>query len=91
LRRVFPRPEVLPFTRKDFIMKQAYLSDMFKKVTKSLSTSNVVSPDPLSPTPSVTSAMKTAKTQKKTLITLNQQVKEIPKWNTLAISCTAQE
>jgi len=29
--------------------------------------------------------MKTAKTKKKTLITLNQQLKEIPKWNTLAI------
>jgi hypothetical protein len=84
LRRVFPRPEVLPFTRKDFIMKQADLSDMFKKVTRSLCTSNVVSPVPLSPTPSVT--MKTAKTQKKTMITLNQQMKEIPKWNTLAIS-----
>ena len=70
-------------------MKQADLTDMFKKVTKSLCTSNVVSPDPLSPTPSVT--MKTAKTQKKTLITLNQQMKEIAKWNTLAVSCTAQE
>jgi hypothetical protein len=89
--RVFPRPEVLPFTRKDFIMKQADLSDMFRKVTKSLYTSNVVSPVPLSPTPSVTSAMKTAKTQKKTLINLNHPMKEIHKWNTLAITCTAQD
>ena len=59
-------------------MKQADLSDMFKNVTKSLYTSHVVFPDTLSPTPSVPSAMKTAKTQKKTLITLNQQLKEIP-------------
>jgi hypothetical protein len=34
VRRVFPRPEVLAFTRKDFMMKQADLSDMFRKVTK---------------------------------------------------------
>jgi len=72
-------------------MKQADLSDMFKKVSKSLYISHVVFSEPLSTTPSVTSVMKTAKTQKKTLITLNQQLKEIPKWNTLAISCTAQE
>ena len=41
-------------------MKQADLNDMFKKASSSVCTSTVVvSPDPLSPTPSTSSAIKT--------------------------------
>jgi hypothetical protein len=40
-------------------MKQADLKDMFKKASRSVCTSTtVVSPDPLSPTPSTSSATK---------------------------------
>jgi hypothetical protein len=43
-------------------MKQADFRDMFKKASKSVCTSNVViSLDPLSPTPSTSSSMKTPK------------------------------
>jgi len=90
LRRVFLRPEVLPVTRIDFIMKQADLSDMFRKVTKRSPHQMWYLLTPCLLLHPVTSALKTAKTQKKTLITLNQPMKEIPKWNTLAITCTAQ-
>ena len=38
-------------------MKHAELSDMFKKVSKSVCSSNMVSPNPLFPTPSATSAI----------------------------------
>ena len=48
----------------------------------------IVCPVLLSPMP-IASAMKTQKTQQGTLITLNKQLKEISKLNTL-ISCTAQ-
>jgi hypothetical protein len=56
-----PRLVVLLFTRKKASsMKQAGLSGMFKKASKSVCTSTlVVSPDPLSPTPSTCPAMKT--------------------------------
>jgi hypothetical protein len=61
-------------------MKQADHRDMFKKASKGVYTSTVVvSPDPLSPTIRNSSPM-----------TLNQQFKEISKWNTLLISFTAQ-
>ena len=53
-------------------MKQVHLRDMFKKAYKIVCTSTtVVSPDPLSPTASASSPMKTYKTQNRTLITLN--------------------
>jgi hypothetical protein len=41
----------------------------------------VVYPDFLSPTPSWLKAMKPQKIEKRALITLNQQIKEISKWN----------
>jgi hypothetical protein len=40
-------------------MKQAHLKDLFRKCLKSVCSSTVVSPDPLSPTPSTSSALKT--------------------------------
>jgi len=66
---------------------QANHRDIFKKASKRVSTPNIVSPDPLSSTPSTPSAIKLQKTQK---MTLNQQMKDIPIWNTTLISCAAQ-
>jgi len=64
-------------------MKQEYLTDTFRKASNRVCTSTItVCPFLLSPTP-LDSAMKTQKTQKRTLITLNKQVKEISKLNTL--------
>jgi len=65
----------------------ANLRDMFKKASKRVNTPNIVSPDPLSFTPSTPSAMKLQKTQK---IILKQQMKDISKWNTTLISCADQ-
>jgi len=46
-------------------MKRAAQRDMFKKASKSVHTSTVVvPPDPLSPTPSTSSAMKTPENTK---------------------------
>jgi len=72
-RKVVPKAEVLLFTtKKNHPMKQVHLRDMFKKAYKIVCTSTtVVSPDPLSPTASASSPMKTYKTQNRTLITLN--------------------
>ena len=51
-------------------MKQADLRDMFKKASKSVGTpADVISPDPLSPTPSASSPMKTPKNTAETLMT----------------------
>jgi hypothetical protein len=61
LRRVVPRSDVLFFSRKKKAssMKQADLRNIFKKASKTVCTSTiVVSPDPFSPTPSTSSAMK---------------------------------
>jgi hypothetical protein len=45
-------------------MKQTNLRDMFKKASNSVCASATgISPDPLSPTPSTSSAMKTPKKQ----------------------------
>jgi len=66
---------------------QANLRDMFKKASKRASTPNIVSPHPLSSTPSTPSVMKLQKTQK---MTLNQQMKDISIWITTLISCAAQ-
>jgi hypothetical protein len=73
-------------------MKQEDLRDMFIDASKSVCTSTVVvSPDPLSPAPSNISAVKRLqKTEKRTLMTLNQQMKEISKWSTRLMNCTAQ-
>jgi biotin carboxyl carrier protein len=63
LRRVVPRAEVLPSTRK--IIKHADLRHMFKKASNSVCTSTVaVSGDPLSPAPT-SSAMKTPESTEK--------------------------
>jgi hypothetical protein len=66
LRRVVLRTEVLLFTRtKASSMKQAHFSDMFKKASKNFCTSTVVvTPDPLSPTPSTSSTVETPKNTK---------------------------
>jgi len=64
-------------------MKQTNLRDMIKKASKSVcATATGVSPDPLSPTPSTSSAMKTPKNTEKDPETWKQQMEEIPKWNT---------
>jgi hypothetical protein len=76
--------------KKTPAMKQAGLKDILKKPSRSVcSSATGVSPDPLSPTQS-SSALKIQKTQKRTLMTLNQQMKGISKWNTALVSCTAQ-
>jgi hypothetical protein len=61
LRRVVPRLEVLLFTtKKCLLMKEADLRHIIKKASKIVCTSTiVVSPHLLSPTPSASSAMKT--------------------------------
>jgi hypothetical protein len=61
-------------------MKQADLKDTLKKVSKSVHIFTIAtSADTLSPTPSMSTAMTVPKTNKMTLMTLNQQMKEIPK------------
>jgi hypothetical protein len=72
-------------------MKQADYRDMFTDTSKSVCILTiVVSPDPLSPTPNISAVKRLQKTEKRTLMTLNQHMKEISKWNTLLINCTAQ-
>jgi hypothetical protein len=62
-------------------MKQPHLTDVLEKTSKSVFTSTVVvSSDSLSPTASTSSATRLWKTQKRTVITLNQQIKETSKW-----------
>jgi hypothetical protein len=79
------------YQKKASSVKQADLRDMFKKASKHVCTSTiVVSPDPLSPTPSTTSAMKTPENTEEDPNALNQQLKEILKWSTLLTSCTVQ-
>jgi hypothetical protein len=71
-------------------MKQADLMDTFKKASKSVYTTTiVVSPDPLSPTLSTSSAMETSENTEQDHDTLNQQMREIHEWSTPLISCTA--
>ena len=69
------------YQRKASPIKQAHLNDKFKKSSQSICTSTVVLSDPLSPIPS---------TQKRALMTLNQQMKEISRWNTRLISFQPQ-
>jgi hypothetical protein len=59
LRRVFPRPEVTLFITKSFL-SELDLGDMFRQASKIIYTLTVVvSPDPMSPAPSSSSALKT--------------------------------
>jgi len=68
-------------------MQQAYLSDMLKYALKSACISTMaVTPDSFSPNPSTSSATKTSETQKRTLMTLNQQMREIFKSSELLCS-----
>lgn len=94
LKRVVPGLEVLLFTKKVTSLKQAGLRDMFKMAFKSFWASTVaISPNTLSPTPSTSSVVKTPedqKTQKRILMTLNQQLKDMSKWYTPVISSPAQ-
>jgi len=50
----------------------------------------MVSPDPLSLTPSTSSAIKTPENTEGDPDGPNQQIEEISKWNTPLIRCTAQ-
>lgn len=70
-----PRLAVLLFTRK----KASSMENKQTSQTCSKDPTRVcmVSPDHLSPTPANFSTMKTQKTQKRTLMTLNPQMKEI--------------
>jgi hypothetical protein len=57
--RIVPRPEVLLFTRKKAsLLKQTDLGVMFKQTFEYVCTSVIViSPDPSSPIPSISTAM----------------------------------
>lgn len=94
LKRVLPRWEVLLFTKKVSSLQQAGLRDMFQMAFKSFSASTVmISPNTLSLTLSTSSAVKALEgqnTQKRILMTLNQQLKDISKWYTPVISSVAQ-
>jgi hypothetical protein len=80
-----------PFQKKDSSVKQTGLRNMFKMAPKSACTSTVVvSPDPLSPTLINFFIYEDYKTQHRTMMTLNQQMKETSKWNMPLISSTAQ-
>ena len=60
LGKVVQRPEVLLFSRKSSISETDRSQDYIQKASKSVCTSTVmVPPDPLSPTPSTSSAVKT--------------------------------
>jgi hypothetical protein len=57
------------YKAKPSSMKQADLRDMFKKASKSVCTpAGVIPPDPLSPTPSTSSPLKTPKNTEETLM-----------------------
>jgi hypothetical protein len=94
LKGIVPRWEVLLFTKKVSSLRQAGLRDMFQMAFKSFCASTVViSPNTLSPTLSTSSAVKTLEgqnTQKRILMTLNQQLKDVSKWCTPVISSAAQ-
>ena len=57
---------------------------MFEKSSKSVSMLTVVSPDPPSHTALTSSAMKTPENIEEDPDVLEQQIKEISKWNTAA-------
>jgi len=69
-------------------VKERDLREVFSKVSKSVCTSTIaVSPDHLSPAPPNSTAVKTPEHTERTRMTLNQQMKEISKWNTALVSC----
>jgi len=70
------------YQKKVSSLKQADLTNMFKKASKSVHISTiVVSPDPLSPT-LTSSPMKKPWNIEEDTNTLNQQMKDTSKWNT---------
>jgi hypothetical protein len=71
-RRVVPRLEVLLFTRIKLHQWNREITGTCSESHQQCRIKHVVSPDPLSPTPS---AMNTHKTQEITLMTLNRQQK----------------
>jgi hypothetical protein len=81
MRRVVPKPEVLLFSRKRTLsVKQPHLSDCVQKglhqpfwylLTLCLILHKLLH------------ILKLQKTEKRTLISLKQQMKELSKWNTL--------
>jgi hypothetical protein len=91
LRKVVPRPQVLLFTIKSFINETGSSQ---RHVQKGLQVS-VHQPLWYLPTPCLLLHLllqlwRLQETQKRTLMTLNQQTKEISKWNTPLITRTAQ-
>jgi hypothetical protein len=69
-------------------VKETDLREILRKASKNVCTSTVaVSPDHLSPAPSTSTAVKTPEHTERTLMTLNQQIKEISKWNTPLVTC----
>ena len=66
-------------------------ANVSQKPSKSVSPSTIViSPDPLPPTPSTSSAKRTPECTEEQQNTLNQQMKGMSKWNTHIVKCTAQ-
>ena len=86
------RMEVLLSTRnKALSMKQAVFDDMFKKASKSACTSSVVVPSELHLLlHQLYQLRRHHKTQKTTLMTLNQQMNKVSQRNTPPIICTAK-
>ena len=69
-------------------MKQADLRNIFRKASKIICKSTiVVSPDPLSPTPSTSSAIKTPENIEENLDDFEPAAEGDTKWNTPLISC----
>jgi hypothetical protein len=67
-----PKPETCSFyQKKASSVKQADLKNTFKKAYRSVCTSTVVHPDPLSPILSTSSATKTPKNTERALMTLD--------------------
>jgi hypothetical protein len=56
--KAVPRPEVLFLPENPSSMKEADLRNMFERASKSAHTYTVLSPDPLFPTPSTSSAVR---------------------------------
>ena len=67
-----------------FVNEEADLGDIFKKATKTCTSTIVVSPNPLSSTPLTSSAMKTPKNTEE-----DQKLEEVSKWTIPLISWAA--
>ena len=82
-------PEVLLFQIRIFISETGISQGHVQKALQEcVYTDHCGIPGPLSPTPSTSSATKSQKRQKGIMMTINQQMKEISKWNTPLITCT---